>query len=152
MIIKIIPENDEERKRIRESEHTGVSDFFVCGNKRDGDGDIIDFHEWSGKYPKLIGPLFYYANFLINEQNVKNNMAKSTEAFTPTASKKPFIKRSNPQDGEVKQLINAEEMGNVMKFNTPPNEAPVIEKIENVVTEELPVEVEKDGDSKNAED
>ena len=156
MIIKIIPENAEEKKRIRESEHAGVTDFFICGEKKDGDGEAIDFHEWSGKYPKLIGPLFYYANFLINEQNVKNNTARGTEAFTPPANKPPFIKRSNPQDGEVKQLINAEDLTKKMEEDktlkfTPP--APVVQDVQLTNQEELPIEKIVDGDeSKGAED
>lgn len=115
MIIKIMPENEEEKKRIRESEHAGITDYFVCGLKKDGDGDPIDFHEWSGKYPKLIGPLFYYAHFLINEQNVKNMTARSTESFTPTAGRSPFIKRSAPEDGQIQQVVSANELSNIME-------------------------------------
>lgn len=166
MIIKVIPENAEEKKRIRESEHYGVTDFFVCGNKKDDDGDIVDFHEWSGKYPRLIGPLFYYANFLINEQNVKNASLKGIEA----AEKKPFIKRSKPEDGQVKQLISAEDMSkiveqeNTIKFppsnileNTNEPQPNMISETDKPIPvpikeDELPVEEPKDNESKGAEE
>lgn len=169
MIIKIIPENEEDKKKIRESEHAGVTDFFVCGLTKDGDGDEVDFHEWSGKYPKLIGPLFYYAHFLINEQNVKNNALRSTEAFTPSSQKAPFIKRSKPEDGEVKQLISAEDMtkvsvqmDNSIKFppQPPPPPMNIIDALERgplnapvPSVEELPVEEPpSDNESKGAEE
>jgi len=170
MIIKIIPENEEDKKKIRESEHGGVTDFFVCGIKKDGDGDAVDFHEWSGKYPKLIGPLFYYAHFLVNEQNVKNNALRTTESFTPpTPQKAPFIKRSKPEDGQVKQLVSAEDMAkmveqgnNSIKFPQPSqnvivNETPFGGQPNAPVSppqaEELPVEEPPaDDESKGAED
>ena len=181
MIIKIIPENKEEKARIRESEHSGVTDFFVCGFKKDGDEDTIDFHEWSGKYPKLIGPLFYYAHFLINEQNIKNNAIKSAEAFTPPRQpKQPFVKRGQPQDSEVKKLDiqnmvapevnegdkkenqdNQENQENVLKFAPSDNPQenptvhdvkPIMEQNEPIKNEELPVENMVDDESKGAED
>lgn len=159
MIIKIIPENEEEKKRIRESEHVGVTDFFICGERKDSDGDAIDFHEWSGKYPKLIGPLFYYAYLLINEQNIKNMSAKATESFVPhAASNPPFIKRGSPKNQEVSPVdMNSIKSDNaVLKFNPQPMQENVIDVQPSTQISqdtELPVEEPlADEESKGAED
>jgi hypothetical protein len=71
MIIKIIPENDAEKAKIQEVEHTGIREFFIFGNKKDADGELIDFHDWSGSYRYLVGSLYYFTNMLADEQASK---------------------------------------------------------------------------------
>ena len=75
MIIKMIPETDEERQRyaqkgIPEVEHRGVREFMIFGNKVDAEGDLADFHEWHGSYRYLLGSLnFFYETVNDNRRN-----------------------------------------------------------------------------------
>jgi len=111
MIIKIVPENDIEKQRFQEEEHTGVKDFFIFGVKRDKDEEIIDFHSWTGSYRNLIGGTAYYKDVLVAEMNAKSVSAKSPEiALRPQAKNiSPLIKHG---DGEIKEISTADELQN----------------------------------------
>ena len=67
MIIKFIPETDKERETMHETEHAGVKEFFMFGNKIDGDGNLIEFNDWNGSYKMLIGNLSYFQKIVENE-------------------------------------------------------------------------------------
>jgi len=71
MLIRIIPETDAEKARFQEEEHSGVMEFFIMGNKRDEDKDMVDFHRWTGAYRYLIGSLHYFLNTITEEQKTK---------------------------------------------------------------------------------
>ena len=77
MIIKIIPETEIEKAKIQETEHYNVKEFLIFGNKKDSDSELIDFHDWAGSYRYLLGSLYYFSNFLADEQNSKQS--KETE-------------------------------------------------------------------------
>jgi len=82
MIIKVIPETDEERQRyqqkgISEIEHTGVREFMFFGNKIDSEGDVADFHEWHGAFRYLMGSLNYFYE-MINDN--RRNQSVGTSA------------------------------------------------------------------------
>jgi hypothetical protein len=73
MIIKIIPETDEEKNIVQEVEHTKIKEFFIFGNKKDNDGDILDFHDWHGSYRFLLGSLAYFQDVISHERAQKES-------------------------------------------------------------------------------
>lgn len=99
MIIKLIPETEQEKIKFTECQHEGVKDFFIFGSKKEEDGDNVSFHEWDGRYDFLIGSLFYHANYLSHEQ---------FQGKIKTSATKPFLKMSNAEDGEVTEVIDAD--------------------------------------------
>jgi len=108
MIIKIIPETDFEKARVQAVTHNNVGEFFIFGSKKDVDGDLVDFHDWSGFYMGLIGKIHYYELQLIEEQRNKN---KPSETFgKPAGQTIPMIKRSGPQDGQINGIIGPKDM------------------------------------------
>jgi len=80
MKIKITPEGNES---IKEVEHCNVKEFLIFGNKKDHDGLLIDFHDWSGQYRYLIGSLYHFLN------EVKIEKAKSTQTAIETPHVQP---------------------------------------------------------------
>ena len=87
MIIKIIPETEQEiknyeKKGISEVEHCGVREFMMFGNKVDSEGDMVDFHEWTGSYRYLMGGLDYFYQTMNDNRRGKTtspqmNLAKN---------------------------------------------------------------------------
>jgi hypothetical protein len=120
MIIKIIPETDFEKARVQSVTHNNVGEFFIFGGKKDPDGDVVDFHDWSGSYMGLIGKIHYYELQLIDEQRSKN---KPIDTLRPASKTIPMIKRSGPQDGQFQGIIEAkdikeiEEMAEIVENN-----------------------------------
>ncbi len=124
MKIKISPENDMEKQKMKEITHLGVREFFIFGNKKDGDNDLIDFHDWTGSYRYLIGSLYYFADQVVEEQKAKqaNKMHNEVSSFgRPTAKNNPpFLKRGKIEnDGKPIELVEvkAEEIGKTVPFN-----------------------------------
>ena len=157
MIIKIMPENDAEKRKIRAVEHKGIKEFFIFGNKKDDEGDLIDFHDWSGGYRYLIGSLQYFKELVVETMNAKKREEEEKNKneisirppelkFAPPASSQPsFIKRSGPADGQIDQVITAENMGNFIN-TIAPQATP-----QNIQTEIAPkhpsvVDVERDAE------
>jgi hypothetical protein len=85
MIIKIIPENDEEKNRFQECfsaseiSHSGVKEYFVFGNKADVNGQLIDFHEWTGSPRYLMGNLRYFFEVVNDERRDKDSESHSAK-------------------------------------------------------------------------
>jgi len=131
MIIKIIPENDIEKQRTPAVEHKGVKEFFMFGNKKDGDEDLMDFQDWFGNYKFLEGNLYYYLTTITEEKKAKSQQqhrANEIELQPPRPqayNKKQFIKTGKIDDADV-QIINADELtknkkqeendGQILKF------------------------------------
>ena len=151
MIIKIIPETDAEKRKIKSVEHKGVREFFIFGNKKDDEGDLVDFHDWSGGYRYLVGSVSYFRDVIIEEMNAKKreeDKNKNEISITPPRPEPkrenkgsqtiPFVKRSGPGDGEITQVVMAEDMGKVIQMPPlpppPPQSTPMI------------IDVERDGD------
>jgi len=109
MIIKVIPETDAERERVKEVEHR-VKSFMIFGTEVEEDGDLRDFHDWDGQYPELIGKTHYYSVLLENE-------------FARSASKSPEVRLAPPASMQ-KGMIKTGEVGEIEVF---PQE--VIDKI-----------------------
>ena len=96
MLIRIIPETDSEKLRFQEEEHSGVIEFFIMGNKKDEDKDVVDFHRWTGAYRYLIGSLYFFLQSLIEEQRLKQADDRQ-EAGKPKKGFMKNIKVDKPQ-------------------------------------------------------
>ena len=72
MIIKIIPETDDEKDAFLKNgldsiEHYGVREYMMFGNKIEEDSILTDFHEWQGSHQYLIGSLHYFYEVIKNK-------------------------------------------------------------------------------------
>ncbi len=146
MIIKIIPETDVEKMRVKEVEHTGIKEFFIFGNKADADSDAVDFHDWSGSYRYLLGSLFYFQHQLSNEQSSKHPQQQEMQInlAAPQIEGK-LIKTSNAEDGKIEGVVEIEPQSNVTPF---PKKIPagwIKERQEDAV--EMPTEEDIPNDS-----
>jgi hypothetical protein len=117
MKIKIIPETEAEKRAVKTVEHTGVNNFFIFGNKKDKEGDLIDFHDWTGSYRYLEGSLYHFLTTITEEK--KSKMARDRMGGELTlrppiqAQPKPqMIKRGEIEDSKP-QIINVEELNKV---------------------------------------
>lgn len=104
MIIKIIPEKGETH--IKEVEHHNIKEFLIFGNKKDADGELIDFHDWSGQYRYLIGSLFYFQGMLANEQSGKSMPSPRPSMEMPKPSTQGMLKQI-PSDYPNLQILKA---------------------------------------------
>ena len=116
MIIKIIPETDEEKSKMQEEEHIGVNEIFLFGSKKDEDSDSIDFHFWTSKsYRTLMGGLAYYFELISDERrdkNIKDKKIKST--FQPKMIK--YGEKTDLENLEKIEEAKTEDATNVLKF------------------------------------
>ena len=116
MIIKIMPENDIERQRIQAVEHTGVKEFFIFGNKKDKDGDLIDFHDWTGSYRYLEGSLYHFLTTITEEKKVRSKKRNENEIdiIPPKQSqtKIPQLTKRGKVNEDNVQVINVENLEN----------------------------------------
>jgi hypothetical protein len=68
MIIKLIPETEDEKKELVEREYSGVKDYFIFGQNNGPDGEVNDFHDWrTQSYRYLIGSIKYFDEIVTNE-------------------------------------------------------------------------------------
>jgi len=120
MIIKIIPETDAEKERMKEVEHSGISEFFMFGSKKDEDGDLLDFHDWTGSYRYLMGGLYYFTKLVEADQFAKNQSNNEQTinikaAPTPTTQiempNSPFVKQGAPLADSAPQIIDVDFKG-----------------------------------------
>jgi hypothetical protein len=174
MIIKIIPENDIEKQKIQEVEHSGVQEFFIFGNKKDKDEELLDFHDWNGSYRYLIGSLHYFTGLLSSEQSdASSQKGQETQINLKTLPKLPpqqdipidvnvetveivetveaseeggLFKKSGTQDGEIEGVVELKNQGQLKVIKGR-------EEGEEGEDTEMEVEEEVEGDnSKGAED
>ena len=127
MIIKLIPETDEEKARyankgIDEIEHSGVREYMLFGNKIDPEGDLADFHEWHGSFRYLMGSLNYFYE-TVNDNRHTELMGGAVSA-TPSASplkiaapvvpesNTPLIKRATMEEGLETLDLSKLDLGN----------------------------------------
>jgi hypothetical protein len=103
MIIKLIPENDIEKAKMKTVEHRGVKEFLMFGAKN-VDGEMIDFHDWTGDFRYLIGSASYFTQVLVSEMNFKKEEERTLK------NRSSMIRRSNPEDGQIKQILDAQEI------------------------------------------
>ena len=111
MIIKIIPETDEERNRFNECfstneiVHSGIREYFVFGNKISQDGQANDFHEWTGSPRYLMGNLRYFFEVVNDERRAKESNGQSIQPPQQTqhpqrTQKINFPNKNIPQNPE----------------------------------------------------
>ena len=110
MIIKIIPEGDIEKRKIKAVEHKGVKEFFIFGNKKEEDGDLIDFHDWNAGFRYLIGSLSYFNTMIENEMTSKSKGDTNEISLKPQSAQNivPFIKRGSPKENKIEPVVLAE--------------------------------------------
>jgi len=108
MIIKIIPETDEEKNLFKnnfstsEIIHNGVKEYFVFGNK-DQNKELIDFHEWAGSPRYIMGSLRYFFEVINDERRMREERGRiSATPIMPQAQKIRFPNKGIPQtQGEL---------------------------------------------------
>jgi len=106
MIVKIIPETDAEKQKMKPMEHTGVKEFMIFGNKKDSDGLVVDFHEWTGRYRYLIGSLSFFEEVLHDERRERDAQTREQESY------KSIMNNKNRQgiNPSAPKTINIESM------------------------------------------
>lgn len=68
MKIRFIPETAEEKSKSKPKDIEGVKEYLLFGNRKDEDGDLIDFHEWKGAYRYLLSGLDYFHTIINDER------------------------------------------------------------------------------------
>lgn len=114
MIIKIIPETEAEKAKIQEAEHYNVKEFLIFGNKKDGDGELVDFHDWSGSYRYLLGSIHYFSNFITDEQNSKQSRGTEIQLQPKVMASSPQQSKFEPKfvkKGETEGPLQVVEVG-----------------------------------------
>jgi len=119
MIIKIIPETEAEKARVQEVEHHNVREFLIFGNKKDADGELVDFHDYSGSYRYILGGAYYYSNFIAAEQNSKQSQGPEIQlqpkvmAGSPQQSKfePKFVKKGETEGPLQVVKVDADKIG-----------------------------------------
>ena len=135
MIVKIIPETEAERKRLKEEVYEGVLDYFIFGVRADEDGHTMDFHNWRGNHRYLLGSLNYFYE-TVNTQRHFEEMKElerknSTIKFPSQLQMKDLAKNI-----EITPVEDAEEPIND-NGNMPPETDP-----QEASPQEQPIEVE----------
>ena len=120
MLIKLIPETDEEKERFKnepEVVYEGVKDYFMVGVKTDADGDVEDFHDWRGQHRFLLSNLHYFYEIINDErreQNSKNVMrqrmaqANTQPSAPPSASAPPKLQVVGNDDVVPAEVVEEE--------------------------------------------
>jgi len=116
MIIKVIPENDQERRMVQDVEHIRVKEFFMFGTKKDKDGDLLDFHDWHGSYRFLIGSLAYFSDVISSERSRKESSDDSIKSIPRVLPAPPAMIKygsemnNNDDDNGVVNGVIADDM------------------------------------------
>ena len=118
MIIKLIPETEEEKIRFRENfssdeiVHEGINEFFLFGNKIVNNFQLTDFHEWTGSPRYLMGNLRYFYEVVNDERRMKEIGNRNQKNNQPTkVNKMNFPKIEEIKDLEV-EAIDDEQVEN----------------------------------------
>ena len=104
MKIILIPETASEKSSKKVVEIENVSEFLIFGKNKDLDGQVHDFHEWTGEFKYLIGNLHYFHEVLNDERRAKsgsNGMMRSKPQIMDFTKVKPQLtKEHNALDDE----------------------------------------------------
>jgi hypothetical protein len=77
MIIKIIPETEDEKKSLVEKEYRGVKDYFIFGKNINKEYKMDDFHDWrTSSYRYLFSSLKYFTEIVNDER--KSHVSKQS--------------------------------------------------------------------------
>lgn len=110
MKIKLIPENEAERKLLANFEYDRVQDAFVFGNYTDENGELKDFHFWKGNYRYLIGSLDFFYNEINDERRAKNEKkAEDAKKFEMVSQKESGFKKKGVCSGKA-EIIDVEDI------------------------------------------
>jgi hypothetical protein len=152
MIIKIIPETDAEKAKLKSVEHHGVKEFFMFGSEVDEDDSVLDFHDWTGSFNYLIRNLCYYLHKIEVEErdgklsakgNAPGKMIKYGATQMPDAPQtiqfpQPLQDASpnqlnfdlNAEEGQENQAGQAEQAEQIVKDLKLDNDCPKLKVIE----------------------
>lgn len=83
MIIKLIPETEQEKLRSTEVEIRNVKEFFLMGNNVTDEGSLNEFHEWTGSYRYLMGTLQYYSEVINDERRAAQSRRSMNSPVGP---------------------------------------------------------------------
>jgi hypothetical protein len=116
MIIKLIPETDEEKSRFRETfssdeiVHDGVKEFFMFGNKIANNEQLLDFHEWTGSPRYLMGNLRYFFE-VVNDERRLRETSNGRNAQSYKTNKIQF-----PKNEIIKEEVEGIEEENIARI------------------------------------
>lgn len=100
MIIKIIAENDAEKKRMIEKfgaekiVHKGVQEYLVFGNKVENNY-LVDFQEWIGSYKYLLANLNYFYEIVNDERKMAQAQQMMQAQAQVQAQARATLERQN---------------------------------------------------------
>ena len=119
-----MPENEFEKAKIQEVEHTGVKEFFIFGIKKDENSDSIDFHDWSGSYRYLYGSLCYFTKLIGEEEaskngNVKREMPKIKPKLMPKIPPVEAVEAVEAVEEHLDESPSAQDQVNEETAGTP---------------------------------
>jgi len=110
MIIKLIPETEQEKQRSSEVEIKNVREFFIMGNNVSDEGNYNEFHEWTGSYRYLMGTLQYYFEVINDERREAQNRRKMNSTVMPQMRIiEPEVDDPDEADGDEQGPEEAEE-------------------------------------------
>ena len=112
MIIKIIREEGDNK--VTEVEHHNVKEFFILGNKKDDNGDTLDFHDWKGSPRYLLSSLLYHME-TIKDEAAFNRRQASVPAPKMELLKSPIKDTVVEEAEEIKEV---EEAVDIIEENT----------------------------------
>lgn len=144
MIIKIMPETDEEKAKMKKEEHFRVKEYFVFGNKIDENGDLIDFHIWDGGRRFLMSSLYWYL------KELEGRNAPQSQTQKAEIELKPKLVNADAPSPENEKMIKTGEVAEpnlrVIKTEDLIEQAEQAEQAEEVavVPEEIEMEAEVD--------
>jgi hypothetical protein len=73
----------------------------MFGNKQDEDGDLKDFHFWTGSYKFLEGSLYHHLTTITEEKNAKSRNKNEISLKPQGKIKTPFIKQGQTEDIKI---------------------------------------------------
>ena len=140
MIIKIIPEEGETH--IQEVEHKHIHDFFMFGNKKDADGDFVDFHDWKGSYRYLMSSLAYFNEVIKDERTTSSTSTQNpVNVIKSEIELKPPTKDIETVIAEVEEAVE----GNVSNVSNVSNIIPLeIGDKDKIDTDVIEIDVKSD--------
>jgi hypothetical protein len=144
MIIIIKPENEFEKQKFKRTEHKGVKEFHIFGNKKEDGRDLQDFHEWTGSYRYLEGSLHYFLNTIADDRRAKAELNRNDReiSLTPPQARPNFYKTGvvSPEiqmlDNVAKDIDVENNLPNTIEIKDNgaiqfPNQSPVDNPVDN---------------------
>ena len=104
MIVKLIPETEQEKEEIKSTEHKNVKEFFLVGVKIDVDGDSVDFHAWNGGHKFLLQNLSWYKTVIEDDKHLQ----EIKDIFQPSGTTKPKVSQVQDAASQLAEVATGE--------------------------------------------